>query len=128
MSETLVFDAMRHGVLTCQGETSLRTIARMMAEHRVHAIVVTDLDGVAELPWGIVSESDLLQAAGRDPDAETAGGLARTELLTVTAGETIQRAAQLMAEHEVTHVVVVGDGGRPLGVLSSLDVAGVMAG
>jgi CBS domain-containing protein len=128
LAGTLVFDAMRHGVLTCQGETSLRTIARMMSEHRVHSIVVTDLDGVTELPWGIVSDSDLLQAAGTDPDAEAAARLARTELLTVTAGETLERAAQLMAEHEVTHVVVVGDGGRPLGVLSSLDVARVMAG
>jgi CBS domain-containing protein len=32
-----------------------------------------------------------------------------------------------MAEHETTHVVVV-DGGQPVGILSTLDVARVAAG
>jgi CBS domain-containing protein len=49
-------------------------------------------------------------------------------LLTVAADKTLERAAQLMAEHEVTHLLVLASGsGGPLGVLSSLDVAGVIA-
>ena len=38
--------------------------------------------------------------------------------------ETVRRAAQLMAEHEVAHLVVVdSETSRPVGVISTLDVA-----
>ncbi len=120
-----VGDVMRHGTLTCQAETPLRTVAGMMAEHRVHSVVVTDLDGVSERPWGIVTSSDLLRAAGGDMTALTAGVTAATELLTVPRSFTVEEAARLMAEHDVDHVVVV-QGDKPTGVLSSLDVARVL--
>ncbi len=121
-----VSDAMSHGTLTCQAETALRTVARMMAEHRIHAIVVTNLDGVSEEAWGVVADTDLLRAIDSDLDELTAGDVAATELLTVSPDESLERAARLMAEHEVTHVVVVA-GRKPLGVLSSLDVAQAIA-
>jgi CBS domain-containing protein len=121
-----VLDAMRHGTLTCQAETPLRTVARMMSEHRVHAIVVTYLDGVSERAWGIVSDVDLLGVIGGDLDRLTAGDAAATELLMVDPGQDLEAAARTMAEHEVSHVVVV-DRGKPIGVLSSLDVAAAIA-
>ena len=62
-----------------------------------------------------------------DVDERTANDIAGTELLTVEPDETLERAAQMMAEHEVNHVVVVSDQ-RPIGVLSSLDVAASLAG
>jgi CBS domain-containing protein len=122
-----VSDAMRHGVLTCQAETPLRVIARMMVEHRIHSVVVTNLDGVSETAWGIVSDIDLLRSVPEDVDSRTASDVAGTELLTVEPGETLERAAQMMTEHEVNHMVVVS-GQRPVGVLSSLDVAAYLAG
>ncbi len=121
-----VSDAMRHGVLTCQAETPLPMVARMMAEHRIHSVVVTNLDGVGESAWGIVSDVDLLRSASGDVEKLSAGDVAGTELLTVEPDESLERAAQMMAEHEVTHVVVVS-GERPVGVLSSLDVAARLA-
>lgn len=122
LADTRVSDAMRHGVLTCQPETTLRVIARMMAEHRIHSVVVTNLDGVSESAWGIVSDIDVLRSVPEDVDRRTAKDVAGTELLTVEPDESLERAAQMMAEHEVTHLVVVS-GERPVGVLSSLDIA-----
>lgn len=127
LAGTPVSEAMRHGVMSCQAETDLRTIAAMMAQHRIHSVVVTNLDGVSETAWGIVSDVDVLRAAQSDPDAANAGDVAGTELLTVEPEESLERAAQLMAEHEVTHLVVVADR-KPVGVVSSLDVAGYLAG
>jgi CBS domain-containing protein len=124
--DATVSDSMRHGVMTCQAETPLPIVARMMSQHGIHSVVVTDLDGVSERPWGIVSDVDVLRSASGDTAARTAGEVAGTELLTVGPDETLERAAQMMAEHEVTHVVVVS-GDRPLGVLSSLDVAAAIA-
>jgi CBS domain-containing protein len=44
----------------------------------------------------------------------------------VDPGETLERAAQLMAEHEVTHLLVVAER-KPVGVISSLDLAAAIA-
>jgi CBS domain-containing protein len=125
-----VHDAMRVGIITCPPETSLKDVARMMATYHVHCVVVTDMDpeGESERPWGILSDSDLVRAGGPDAVDRTAGAIAATELVTVTADDTLARAAQLMTEHETSHLVVIQPGtGKPLGVLSSLDIAGVLA-
>ena len=121
-----VTDAMRHGVLTCQAETPLRTVARMMSEHRVHSVVVTSLDGVGEQAWGIVTDVDVLQSVGANLDRVTAGMAAGSELLTIDPGDDLETAARTMAEYEATHAVVVNRG-KPIGVLSSLDIAAAIA-
>lgn len=123
-----VEDAMSRGTLSCRSETPLRTVARMMSEHLVHSVVVTDLDGVSERAWGVVTDIDVVAAAGEDVDERTAGQIAATELLTVAPSESLDHAAQLMTEHQVTHLVVVDRGDdHPLGVLSTLDITGVLA-
>jgi CBS domain-containing protein len=74
-----------------------------------------------------VSDLDVVAAAasGEEPSAlQTAA----TEPLAVSADERLARAAQLMAEHGVSHLVVLdAASGHPIGVLSTLDVATVYA-
>ena len=53
-------------------------------------------------------------------------GGAATAALTVRPTETIQRAAQLMTEHATAHLVVVDEERRPLGVISTLDIAAAL--
>jgi len=69
---------------------------------------------------------DLLGGAEGDVETLTAGEIAGTELPTVRPQETLSRAAQIMAEHGVGHMLVVG-GERAVGVISSLDIAGILA-
>jgi CBS domain-containing protein len=117
---------MHHGVLTCSANDSLRDVAAIMANHRVHAVVITSSNG--ERPVGVVSDLDVVAAVATGADC-TAGQAGATETLTVSADEPILGAAQLMNEHGVSHMVVVdAAGGYPLGVLSSLDLAAVYAG
>jgi len=48
--------------------------------------------------------------------------------LTIHPGDTLQRATQMMTEHAVAHLLVVDDeSGKPVGVLSTLDMARVLA-
>lgn len=128
-----VIDAMHPGLISCSLDTPLRTVARMMATYRVHAILVT-AHGEEELPggglWGIVSDADLLCAADvGDLDEQTARTIAATPALTVTTSEQLARAAQLMVEHEVSHLIVIEpQSARPIGVLSTLDVTRALAG
>ena len=127
-----VVDAMHPGVIACPFETSLQTVARMMATYRVHAVVVLAHEG-DEIPggaiWGVVSDTDLLQAArAPDFDAQTADELAATPALTIASSESLERAVQLMVENELSHLIVVERrSGRPIGVLSTLDVARALA-
>jgi len=132
--ETLrVADAMHPGLISCSPDAPLRSVARMMATYRVHAILVTAY-GAERLPgggvWGVISDTDLLRAAQTgDLDEEASRAIAATPVLTVTTGDELSHAAQLMAEHEISHLVVAEPHtARPIGVLSTLDVARALAG
>ena len=125
-----VSTAMHPGVITCHPGATLRDVARMMANIGIHAVVVWgDAEDDAEGAWGIVSDLDLVSAAARGERlAGTAVGAARTEVVTVDARDTLLQAANLMEQHRTTHLVVVDGGkGRPIGVLSTLDVARAIA-
>ncbi len=127
LDELEVRAAMHEGVLSCPADTPLSAVAELMAAHAVHSVVVTD--DKDDTIWGVVSDLDLMAAAGvRDLDAQSAGGSAATPALVIGPRDTLQRAAQMMTEHATTHLLVVDDvSGRPVGVLSTLDVARVLA-
>jgi CBS domain-containing protein len=57
----------------------------------------------------------------------TAGNLAALEPIAVAPDDGLDRAAQLMAEHDVSHLIV-RSGGEPVGIVSTLDVARAAAG
>jgi len=132
LEQLTVGAAMHPGVVTCPLETPLPTVARMMAMYRIHAVIVFSEDSDettgADL-WGVVSDLDLVKAASAGGiEDRTAGGTAVTPVVTIARDDTLARAAQLMSEHEITHLVVVDpELTRPIGVLSTLDVARVLA-
>ncbi|HEY5099027.1 MAG TPA: CBS domain-containing protein [Gaiellaceae bacterium] len=125
-----VEDAMSPGIISCPPETPLRVVARMMATFNVHAVFVfehRDGDDDAQL-WGIVSDLDLVAAGRLDVDQRTAGASAVTPIVAVRTDAPLVRAADLMAQHGVAHLAVVEPAsGRPLGVISTLDIARAIA-
>jgi CBS domain-containing protein len=129
LDDVLVEDAMHHGVVSCPYETALSTVAQTMAAHGVHCIVgFGDLTEDDTQLWGVISDRDVVAAAAAGNEAtRTAGDSAATEVLTIGPHETLRRAAQLMTEHDLSHLIVLEPGsGRPLGVLSTLDIARVV--
>ena len=127
-----VADVMHEGVVTCDVDVPLVSVARTMAQQRIHCVVVWQEPATATGPelWGVVSDLDLVKvAATEDIGGRTAGGSTATPALMVAPGEMLCRAAQLMAEHEVTHLVVVDEvTTTPVGVISTLDVARALTG
>jgi CBS domain-containing protein len=120
-----VRDCMHHGLLTCACDAPLGEVAALMAKHRVHAVALKAPDG--SRPVGFVSDLDIAAAAasGEQPSALEA---AASQSVTVSADESLHRAAQLMSEHGVSHLIVVdAASGYPAGVLSTLDVASAYA-
>jgi CBS domain-containing protein len=124
-----VDDAMHPGVIICASDTPLRDVARIFATKHIHCLVVANVAERGVPPsWGMISGLDLVGAAGGGFEERTAGQVAGTEPVTVSTDEPLERAAQLMLEHQVEHLIVVGaEDGRPVGVLSTLDIAGVLA-
>jgi CBS domain-containing protein len=109
------------GILSCTPDARLGEVAWLMAENRVHAIVVTDDDGLGP---PLIADADLIAAAGSGHfDALCARDIAGTEAVSVREDETLERATQLLAEHQVSHLVVRDRRRHPVGILSTLDVA-----
>ena len=125
-----VADAMRHGVAACSPDAPAVDVARLMATRHIHAVIVAGVEHEGatseHLRWAIASDMDLLRASTAGLDALTAADVARTGAITIAPSASLADAAAAMVEAGVTHLVV-SDSGRPIGVLSTLDVAGVLA-
>ena len=133
LAGTTVRDAMQLGLFECTPDTGVATIARTMAERSIHCVVVAGIDRRGprgeHLTWGIVSDLDLMRGLRPGLEDTTAGELAATDIVVVEPTDTLEHAAQLMAEHDNAHLVVASpETGRPVGMLSTLDVARAVAG
>lgn len=121
-----VLNALQLDPIECPPEADVRSIAGTMAAHTVHCVIVRGLEGGG---WGIVSDLDLMAALRPELADATAGRLAATDVVIVKPDDTLEHTAQLMAEHQTSHVVVVDPvTGAPVGILSTLDIARFAAG
>jgi CBS domain-containing protein len=128
LAETRVGAAMHPGVATCPPDAPLQAVARSMAEHRVHCVAIAGIEQPGQrLTWGLIGDMDLVLAAHRGALGEPAAKIAARDPIAVGEEETLERAAALMVEHDTSHVVVVGGSGLPSGMLSTREVARVVA-
>jgi CBS domain-containing protein len=124
-----VADAMHPGILSCGGDTPLTEVARMMSSHHVHCIVVRDAEGADDdsSVLGIVSDFDVLRAGIRADSPDTAAELARQPIIKLETTAPLREAAELMLAESASHVVAVNpQTKRPVGILSTLDIAGIL--
>jgi CBS domain-containing protein len=126
-----VADAMHPGILSCEAEATLAEVARIMSTHHVHCIVVRGAaeDEADEPPvWGMISDFDLVRMGTRPNAPDTAAELARRPVISVQTTAALRDAAELMMTEGTAHVVAVNpQTGHPVGILSTLDIAGVLA-
>ena len=92
-----------------------------MVQRSVHCVVVFGLrDG-----YGVVSDLDLL-AGLEDSRARIAGDVVAAEVISVEPDTTLESAVHLMTSHRTSHLIVISpQTGRPVGMISSLDIARV---
>ena len=124
-----VSDAMRPGVFTCPADISLRAVARVMATQHVHSVVVMRREDAALRPraWGVVSDLDLVRSADAVDDL-LAADLADVDVPVVTPDTPLAEAARTMAAAGKAHAVVEEPHRHePIGMLSTLDIAGNLA-
>jgi CBS domain-containing protein len=120
-----VADVMSSPLVTCLPSVPLQDVAALMTGHRIHAVVV--LGGAAapggeDEEWGVISELDLIGGASLAVPDVPAGQVAATPPVVVGPEESLERAAMMMAEYQVTHLIAVEDR-RAVGIVSALDIA-----
>jgi CBS domain-containing protein len=115
-----VRDGMSSVVLTVNPGHSLREAAEAMAERRVGAAVVIDLEQPGP---GILTERDILQSlgSGQDPDRERVSDHLSSQLTFAAPDWSLEAAAEAMVRGGFRHLVVV-DGGTMIGILSMRDI------
>ena len=120
---------MHWGLVSCRPDESLKRVASLMNDERVHCVVVTDDPSDVRSLWGVVSDLDLIAAASvRDLTEQRAGATAMTPAVTIAPDKELEHAANLMTKYGVAHLVVVDPvERRPVGVLSTLDLAASLA-
>ena len=126
-----VVDAMHPGIVSCPPDASLTDVARLMATHRVHCIAVMGISHNAQherFVWGLISDLDVMRAGNRLGPEQTAGALALEPIISVGPTMSPTEVGELMLKHGVSHVVVVDPATeQPTGILSTLDIIGVLA-
>lgn len=131
LTKATVSDVMHPGIATCTPDVELSGVARIMAEHRVHCVAVAGIDaagpGGQHFTWGLIEDMDLVLALQRGAFGESAGTIVATAPAAIKQDEPLDRAAALMVEHDTSHVVAVGSSGLPSGMVSTLDVARIIA-
>lgn len=137
-----VRDVMTAGVLAVGVETPLADVARLLVEHRISGVPVTDPEGAV---LGVVSEADFLvkgqgaAAIRRRPlsrffgessasralqakiAATTAGEAMTSPAITISAAASVAEAAGMMTARSVNRLPVV-DGGRLVGIVTRADL------
>ena len=125
--ETVTVGSVMHtGIVTCRPDDSLRVVAGILADHRIHAVVV-DV-GEQRAPSAVVTDRDVVfgHSIGK-LDALTARDAATEPTVTVRPDVELRHASDLMTRHGTTHVVVTEERyGAAVGILSSLDIAGAV--
>lgn len=126
-----VADAMHPGIVFCEPDASLTEVARLMATHHVHCIAVVGISHDEEsecMVWGLISDRDLMRAGIGLGSGQSARALALEPVIGIRATMPLSQAVEAMLEQGVSHIIVIDpQTRRPAGVLSTLDVIGVLA-
>ncbi len=95
--------------------------AKTMKEHDIGDVIVVDGGQVC----GVLTDRDIVVrvlAEARDPSQTRLGDVCSRDLATVSPGDDLTAAGDLMRERAIRRVPVV-DNGRPIGIVSIGDLA-----
>ena len=108
-------------VICVASDLPIEKLEDLLLERGIGGVPVTDADG---RPIGMVSKTDLVELRRKDPEhrKKCVGDIMMHMAFCLGANETVAKAAGLMAFEGMHRVVVVGEDGRVIGLVSTLDV------
>lgn len=123
----LVRDLMKIGVPTCELDTPLPEIAKIMVRENVDAVVVIEETGACS----VVSQSDLVRAYPRNYELLAAKDVMTSKIVNIPPDAAVTAAAHLMQDEKVHQVFVMHEhpgAGRPSAVVTMRAIVRDIAG
>ena len=117
-------------VVVAARETSVLDAAKLMRQHHVGDIVVTDETGGRRVPVGIVTDRDIvLEVLAQELDATSlsVGDIMTGDLITVRESEGVFETIQLMRAKGARRAPVVNSEGALAGIVSVDDLVELLA-
>ncbi len=118
-----VRDYMSEGVITVEEDLPLPDAFELFSRYHFHGLPVVDREGRVA---GILRDSDILSIfVRRDPavaNLRAVRDIMRTPPLTVSAGESAQKAVERMFSSQTRMLAVVDREGRPEAVITRTDL------
>jgi CBS domain-containing protein len=107
-------------------------VAKLMAKHRIGSVVVIEgnNNNNNKKPVGIITERDIIKkvsAQNKSADQVAVRHIMSSPLVTVKSIDSIDTAAETIAENKVKRLVVLEQDGSMVGVLSVSDIAKKLA-
>jgi CBS domain-containing protein len=129
-----VREVMRHGVIVCDADVSVRDVARTMRDHRTAAVLAIDISSEV---IGLIDQGSLSRGWS-DPDSTTAAEIADPDPLIVDPGDSVGEVAGRMLSAGVTLALVAPpppteesgrwsewkERGLPVGLIGVADILG----
>ena len=119
----LAKDVMTTNPASCNPDTPLEQVARLMIQHDCGEIPVIDTD---TQPIGVVTDRDIVcrvVAEGKNPKSYTAELCMSQPAVTVQMDATLDDVVSTMEKHQIRRVPVVDELGRFKGMISQADIA-----
>jgi CBS domain-containing protein len=123
---TRAADIMTKDVTAIREDETVREAAERLASDDIGVLPIVDDNKNLK---GILTDRDIVVhviARGKDPASTRARDLEQGEVITLRPDDSIEHAADLMAQHKVRRLPVV-DGGHILGMVSQADVVKAVA-
>ena len=118
-------DVMVKDVITVTESMPLKDVARMFVEKKITGAPVVSAEG--ELV-GVISETDIIRKTTSIGawSPSTVGQIMTRPAVTVSPDETLQRVCEMMYNRRI-HRVVVAEGARIKGILTTMDILRAIA-
>ncbi len=118
-----VKDIMKKSVIFVQEKEYILSIAQKMSEKKVSFVIVTE-ENHSFKPIGILTKRDIieLQALKLDLKTISAQTVMSRSLFTVNHDDSLWMAYQEMQKQQIHHLVVTGDRGEMLGLISDKEL------
>ncbi len=110
-----------YGFISVTPDKTVRDAAKVMANKGIGFLVVVDSSDPRKVV-GVLSERDIIRALASNKEDAKVEELMTKDVVTVKDTDTLYKAAKLMREHGIRHLVVVNEDGIPVGVLSIRDL------
>ncbi len=109
----------------CQPTDTVMKVAQWMKRENIGSIPVIEDDKMRKL-IGIVTDRDLalkVVGQGSDPKTIQVGSVMTHKLVTCRPEDDLQKAVNLMSEHQLRRIPIVDNDNKILGIIAQADVA-----